>query len=286
MAGRAVVAGKLRHGKAGVAVLILHHMVAAGQDLALDDILRVGDGVLLDGNTGDQLHGMLPKRARDGEFVKAKGRRGRLKAARHGNRRIHTDGDGDGQRNPQLSGPFGHGADVAGAGLQEDGQLVFALDTHAVDGHIGKPGVRVRGIAHAERDVRSRVHRRIGWRGHQFEEVKVRVGSQMHHLLTRGGAIHDYRLDGIVGAASHQMGQLLFFAAEEPGHAFAAGHHADHNAGVGMSFDVVKEHGRAVDLRGPLDRAARTHIAVYAGKLRRRIDLDLRLNELPRLRTK
>ena len=251
-------------------------MVAAGQDLALDDVLGVGDGVLLDADTGDQLHRVLTQGARDGELVKAKRGRGRLKAARHGNRRVHADGDGDGQRLPKLGGPLGHGADVAGAGLQENRKLVLPLDAHAVDRHIRKPGVRVGGIAHAEGDIGPRVHRRVRRRGDQLIQVKIRLGSQMHHLLARGGAIHDYRLDGIVGAASHQMGQLLFFAAEELRHPLAAGHHADHDAGAGMTLDVMEHHGRAVDLGRTLDGAARAHVAVDAGELRRGVNFNVR----------
>ena len=62
VAGVAVVTRELRHGIAGVAVLVLDHMVAAWHDFAFDDIFRVGDGVFLHGQTGAQFHRTFAQR--------------------------------------------------------------------------------------------------------------------------------------------------------------------------------------------------------------------------------
>ena len=51
MTRMAVVTGKFGHGIAGMAVLILDYMVAAGQDPALDHIFCVDTGLLIDRET-------------------------------------------------------------------------------------------------------------------------------------------------------------------------------------------------------------------------------------------
>ena len=182
----------------------------------------------------------------------------------------------------QRRGPLGHRADVAAAGLEEDGQLVPRLDAHAVDGHVGKPGIRVGGVAHAQRDVGSGVHGGIGRRGNQFKQVEVRVCGAMHDLLTGRGSVSQFRHDGVLGAPPDDAGQLLLLAPEQRRHPLPAGHHADDHAGVGMPFHVVEDHRGAVHRRGALHRATRAHVAIYARQLGGGIHLDVRLDQLPR----
>ena len=79
-AGRAVIAGKFRHGKAGMTVPVLLHALT-GDDLTFDDVFGVGDGLLADGDAVGHLYSLAAHCSRDGKLVKAERRRGRLKAA-------------------------------------------------------------------------------------------------------------------------------------------------------------------------------------------------------------
>ena len=98
MGSGSIIAGKLRHGKARMAVLVLHHMVAAGENLSLNNILGVGNSVFVDRHALDKLHWTLAERSGDGQFIETQRRSRRLKAGSHFNGRVHTDGNGDGQR--------------------------------------------------------------------------------------------------------------------------------------------------------------------------------------------
>ena len=171
---------------------------------------------------------------------------------------------------------------MAAARLQKDGKFIFGLDAHPVDGHIRKPGVRVGGIAHAQRDVGAGIHRGIGRSGYQLEQVKIRVGGLVHHFLTGSRSVRHDRLNGCLCTLAEKVSQFFFSDAKQVCHPLAAGQHADGNAGVRVTLDVVEHHGRAIHFGGAHDRAACPHIAVHTGQLCRRVHLHIRFHQLPR----
>ena len=238
--------------------------------------------MLVHAHTLHQLHGPLPQRACDGQLVEAKGRRRRLKAGEHLNGGVNANGDGDRQRLTQLRGPLGHSPDVPRTGLEEDGQLIPALDAHTVDGHVGQPRVRVGGVAHPQSDVRPRVHWSVGGGRDQLEQVEVRGIRPVDYLLAWGGAIHYSGLDGVCGAGLHKAAQFLLFAAEQVGHPGPAGQHTDDHRCAGVALHVMEHHSGAIHSGGAHDGAARPHIAVHAGQLGGGIYLHLGLNKLAR----
>ena len=282
MTGVAVVTGELRHCIAGMAVPILDHMVAAGHDLALDDIFRIGNGVFFHGQAGAQLYRTFAQRTGDTQFVEAQRCRGRLKAGSHLDGRVHTDGNADGQRPTQFGGTLCHGTNVTAARLQKDGKFVFGLDAHPVDGHVRKASVRVSGIAHPQRDIRARIHRGIGRCRHQLEQVKIRIRSFVYHFLAGSWFVRHHRLDGRFGALTEQMTQFFLFHTKQICHPLAAGQNADGNTGVRVTLDVVEHHGRTVHFGGSHDRAACAHIAVHARKFCFRVHHHICFHQLPR----
>ena len=282
MACLAVVAGELRHRITGVAVLILHHMIAARYDLTLNDIFRIGNGVFADCQAGAQLHRTLAQRTGNAQFIEAQGGRGGFKASGHLDGGVYADRNADGQRLAQFGSTLCHGTDMAAARLQENGQLVLGLDAHPVDGHIRAARVRMGGITHPQRDVRTGIHRRIGGRGHQLEQVKFRVGGTVHHFLTRGRFVGDNGLNGVLGTLTEQIAQFLLLHAKQVGYPLAAGQHANGNACVRVSRDIMKHHGWAVHLGRAHHGAARAHIAVHTGKLCLRVYLHICFHQLTR----
>ena len=151
-----------------------------------------------------------------------------------------------------------------------------------MDGHIRKPCVRVGGITHTQRDVRPGIHRSIGRCRYQLEQVKFRVGGLVHHFLTGSRFVGHHRLDGRFGALAEQVAQFFLFRTKQICHPLTAGQHANGNAGVRVTLDVVKHHSRAIHLCGTHNRAACAHIAVHAGQLCRRVHLHIRFHQLPR----
>ena len=283
MGGRAVVAGELGHGVPRVGVLIFYHVITPRQNLALDDIFRVGDSVFVDSYALHQLHRPLPQRPGNGKLVEAQGRGGGLKTGEHLNGRVYPNGNRDGQGLAQLCSPLGHGPDVAGTGLADpDGNPVQlkGVSTHPMDGHVGQPGVRVGGVAHPQGDIWSRVHRGVGGGWNQLEQVEVRLLRPVYHLLAGGGVVHHHGLDRVSSAGLHQVAQLLFFAAKQVSHPLPAGQHTDGHRRAGVTLHVVEHHGGAVHGGGAHDGAARAHLAVHPGQLRRRVNLHVRLNQL------
>ena len=137
MACGAVVARELGHGEAGVGVLVFNHLVGTRQDLSLDDVFRVGDGVLLHRLARHEPNRLFADGSGNSELVVAKRRGGRLEAGADLDGGVNADGDRDGKRLPQLGGALGHGADVTAARLQKDREFVLRLDAHAVNGHVG-----------------------------------------------------------------------------------------------------------------------------------------------------
>ena len=178
-------------------IAVLHDVIAARKDLALYDILRIGDRILLDGDARRELNGLAAQGAGNGQLIEAQRRRRRREAACHRDRRIHAYGDRDRKRLPQLGRALGHSADVAGAGQKENGELVLGQNTHAVDRHIREPCVRVCRIAHAECDIGTCIVRRISRCRDQLEQVKIRIRRKVYHLLCGGRFIGYDRHDGI-----------------------------------------------------------------------------------------
>ena len=253
----------------------------AGDYLALDDELGVGYGPLRHGDAAAEPHRLAPYGPGDGQLVIAQGRRGRLEAGADLYGGVHAYGHGDGQGPPQLLRALGHGPDVAAAGLQEDGQLVPPLDAQPVDGDVGAARVRVRGVAHAESDVGSRVHGRIRRRGQEPKEVKIRLRGQVYDLLAGRGRLVQHRGNGRRDALAQQPAEVLLRAAQQARHALPAGQDAYGRRGAGVALEVFEEHRRTVRARGPLDSTTRADVAVDARELRRGVHLHLRLYQLP-----
>lgn len=80
-----------------------------------------------------------------------------------------------------------------------------------MDGHIRKPGVRVGGITHTQRDVRPGIHRSIGRSGYQLEQVKIRVRGLVHYFLTGSRSVRHDRLNGCLGTLAEQVAQFFLF---------------------------------------------------------------------------
>ena len=198
VAGRAGVAGKFRHGVAGVAVLILLDP-DAGDYLSLDNILGVRNAVLLYGKAGGQFHRLPPEGTGNRQLVEAQRCRGGLEAGGNLNGWIHADADGNGKTLSQLLRPLGHGADMPGTGSKKDGQLVPALEAQPVDGHVGNAGVWMAGVTHTQRDVGPRVIRGVGRGRNQPAQIKVRILCPVDYLLAKRCAPRiEYRLHRVV----------------------------------------------------------------------------------------
>ena len=276
---RTIVPRELRHSKAGAAVLILDYIVAAGKDLAFDHIFRVGDGLLFYGEAIRHLYGFSTDSPGDGQFVEPQRRGGGLKTAGHLDGRVYADGHGDGQGLTKLRGSLRHGADMPGARLQKDGQLVFALDAHAMDGHVRKTRVRVAGVAHAQGDIGPGVHRGVGGGGQYSIQIEVRIAGQVDHLLTGGGPSGRDGLDWVCRCPAQQPAQVLGIVPQQQADPFSTGQQANGYACSGISLHSVEYHGGSF-LCGPLHGAACAHIAIDAGELRFWVHRHICLDQL------
>lgn len=135
--------------------------------------------MLLYTHIGYQPRRLTTQRSGNGKLVISQKRCGRFKAGKDLDGRIHTDGDADGQRLPQLLRPICHGPNMTGTGPQENGQFILSLDTHPMDRHIALSRIRVRGIAHAQREILPDVQGRVRGSGDQPAQAKTFLLSQM-----------------------------------------------------------------------------------------------------------
>ena len=277
----AVVSGELGHCVARSGVLVLLH-AHAGDELALDDELRPRYGPLVHRDAAAELHGLAAERTGYRQLVIAQGRRGRLKAGADLYRRVHAYGDGDGQRAAELLRPVRHGPDVPAARLKKDGKLVPALDAEPVYRDVGTARVRVRGVAHAERDIWSGVQGRVLRCGQKPAEVEVRLGRQVYDFLAGRRRVPQHGLDRPIDAGAQQLAQVRALAAEQGGHPLARCQHSNGGGDAGEAPQIPKQHRRTVGPRRAHDRSSRPHAAVYAGELRLRVHLHLRLRQLTR----
>ena len=132
-----------------------------------------------------------------------------------------------------------------------------------MNGHIRYAGIGMARIAHAERDIGTCINRGVRRRGNETVQIKAWLSRKVHDLLTRSGTAQRNGLDGIFGRAAEQTPKLPWVAVKQLPHAAAAGKKADEHARVGMTGDVVEEHGGAFLCRA-LDCAASADIAVNA----------------------
>ena len=99
------VAGEFGHGFARMGVLVFFDAFAWKQ-LAFDDVFRMGDAALVDGQALRHVNGLSPEGPSDVELVVPKRRRGRLEAGCQFDGGIDADADRDGQGLAELLGLF------------------------------------------------------------------------------------------------------------------------------------------------------------------------------------
>ena len=180
----AIVARELRHGIAGVGVLILHH-----PDTGLN-FTSITYSALAMQFSSMETHLCMTTGVPAGRLQwpahYSPGGCWRLKAGADLDGGIYADGNGNGQRAAQLCGTLCHGADVAGTGHQENRELVLALDAHPVDGDIAAAGIRMGGVAHAHGDIRACILGGIGGGRDQLVKIKIGIGDPVNDLPDRG----------------------------------------------------------------------------------------------------
>ena len=277
---RAGVARELRHRIASVAVLVLLH-THTRDDLALDDVLCICNRHLLHGNAAAQFYRLFPQCTRNGKLIVTERCCRRLETGTDLNRRINTDTDGNRKCLSQFLRAVCHCADVACARGEENRKLVFSLNAETVNRHIMQSGVRMGGVAHAERDVRAGIIRRIRRRRDETVQIKIGIGRQMYHFLAWRRALKFNRCNRLFYAVIQHFSKTLRLAVQQGSHAFPACQNTNRNAGVRVPFYVAKNHRRAF-FRRTLYGPARTDVTVNTGKLRHRINLNVCLGKLSR----
>ena len=115
---------------------------------------------------------------------------------------------------------------------------------------------RVGGIAQTECDIGTCVFRGVGGCWHQLTYIEAFFGCQMHDLLAlRFVLIQIARRDGVVQRFIQRIRHAIGFNADQVCRTLAACEQSDQHARIGMTLDVVEDHGRA-GLSGALDRSA------------------------------
>lgn len=126
-------------------------------------------------------------------------------------------------------------------------------------------GVRMGGVAHAERDVRAGIIRRIRRRRDETVQIKIGIGRQMYHFLAWRRALKFNRYNRLFYAVIQHFSKTLRLAVQQGSHAFPACQNTNRNAGVRVPFYVAKNHRRAF-FRRTLYGPARTDVTVNTGK--------------------
>ena len=144
-----------------------------------------------------------------------------------------------------------------------------------------KPGVRMRSVAHAKSDVRTRVVRRIRWCRNETIQVKIRISRQMYDFLTRRLALKFDRCNRFFHTVVQHFSKILRLAVQQCGYTFPACQNTDRNTGIRMPFYIVENHRRTF-FRRTFYGSARADVSVNTGQLRHRVNLDIRLDKLPR----
>ena len=255
--------------------------IGVGQQLALDNVLGVGDAILVDCLASGQLDRLLTDCARNGELIVANRRGGRLKTCTDLDSRVHANRNRDGERLAQRLGLLAEGTQVTGARGEEHGDGIRALQAQAVNSYVVFTGLDVMGVAHAHRDVGAGVLLGIGGSGHQLAHVEARIVRHVYNFLAgRHLSLSDnLRSDGVRNGVIEHEAQSLRVAIEQVTHAATTGEQADRHACAWMALHVVEYH------RGPLFSGTRyrttgADMAVYTGKLRHRIHFNIGFDKL------
>ena len=164
---------------------------------------------------------------------------------------------------------------------EENRKFVFSLNTETVNRHIVQPGIRVRSVTHAKRDVRACVIRRVGRCRDEAVQIKIGIRRQMHNLLTRRRTLKFHWCNRLFHAVIQHFPKILRLTVQKCSHTLPARQDTDRNTCVRVAFDIAENHCRSF-FRRTFYRSARADIAVNSGKLRHRINCNIRLGKLSR----
>ena len=193
------ISRELRHGLSRVGVNVFPHPFS-GHQLALDDKLRVGNGVLVNGPAFCHADRLFAERACDGQLIKTQRRCGRFEAGSDLNGRIHADADTDRQIHAFPFRLFPKCVQVTHPWGEKHGHLVRRLQAETVNGHIPFPRNRIGGVAHSHGDIRTGILLRILRGREKLPNIEALLRCIMDFLLARHvSACRKLRHNGIRG---------------------------------------------------------------------------------------
>ena len=276
---RTGIARELRHGLASTRVLVLDDTFAAHK-LALDNELGIRDSLRINGYAIAKLDSLSAQRTGNLQLVETiRGGRS-LEAGSNLDGRVNADAYGNRQVLAKRLGLREHSADMAATRNHVHRNLVLVLKTQAMNRNVLYAGLRIGGISHAERNVRTSIFLGVLRRREDLADVEVFVSRIFHDFLAWSRTVDDDRRNRRIHRIAQEETELARFAVKQVTHALTSCKQADGNAHIREVLDVVEQQ-RRTSLGRTHNRSTSTNMPIHTRDLGISIHLGIGVSHLP-----
>ena len=126
------------------------------------------------------------------------------------------------------------------------------------------------GIAHSHCNIGTCIIRRIGRRRNKLIEIKILFIRTVYDLLAWSRFLCNNRRNRMIHTTIKHFSQIFRFSAKKSCHPLSACQKPNCNSCPGMSFYIIKNHGRSFFCRAH-HRSSCSHMSIYAGQFRHRL---------------